>query len=353
MSFAPQEIAAAILGPEWQQRIGGIVASKWFPAGLYAIAVIVLVVWIYNRFFSYFKSKADLRQAITDLNSDNIHLRMNAIEETIEISRRSRRLHYRAIQALCLYLQIRHPAPSEENRSVILKKQRYGPPHAACNQQIIGNLHEFAQHQINLPREHIEADANAVIEALARRRRFFDDPRRWIDISFVNLPAANFEGMSFKKVSFVGANLRHARFDKAKLNRTVFSGAILNDAFFTAADARNADFSGVQAHRIHFDEGNISNAKFLGADLYDLSIQKAKARKTCFMGAQMWRASGGLTDFKGAIFASARLEGADLHAAKNLSRSQITGLMGADTDKNTRLPWSTEEELKESGLFRG
>jgi len=338
-----------LFGPNWQQNAPEIL-SLYGPLFLYLTATLLMFRWVRSRFFTHNVLKQELRQAVDDLNSDNIHLRMHALEDIVEITRKSRRLHQRGLDAMALYLRQKHPAQQEIGRKITLKKLRFGPPHANCSQQLHGDLHSFAQQQLQIEKQQIEADAQAVLEALSRRRLLFDDPRRWIDLSFTNLPSANLEKVSMKRFSFVGANLRHALFQEAKLNGCSFDGAILNHAFMTGADIRRASFCGIMAHRLHLDDADLRKANFLGADLYDISIQKADARGARFMGAQMWRAVGGLTDFSGADFINAQLQGADFHKSKNLTKTQIEGSMGAHVDKNTRLPWSSEEELRASGL---
>lgn len=295
------------------------------PLFLYLTAIILMGRSVYKNFYSYSKLKGDLEKSIANLNNENVHLRTYAIDEILEISRLSRRLHPRAMTALAQYIRLQAPAEPEDGREVTVKKAKFGPAGARVSQKKSEDIHQFAQKQMQRPRKAMPPDIAAALNALSGRRSWFDDPRRWIDLSEANLESANLEGGNFRRFSFAGSNLRHARFDSARLREAQFAGAILNDAFMTGACANDAQFNGVLAHRIHFDGAQLKRADFMGADLYDASLQKADARNASFMMAQMWRVSGGLTDFKGAEFSQADLKGADFRSAKNLERDQILG----------------------------
>ena len=207
LGLAPDAILAQIFGPEWEKTFPSFLLTVG-PTFVYAAAVLTLGIWVYFHFFGHARLKKELRQAIDDLNSDNVHLRMHAIADIIEIIRKSRRLHQRGLDALSLYLRERHPAPTEQGREVTLQKQRFGPPNATSNQHYQGDLHEFAHLQHQLQRQQIAPDAQAVLEALTRRRRYlFEDPRVWVDLSNTNLPSANLEKAPLSRFSFVGANL--------------------------------------------------------------------------------------------------------------------------------------------------
>lgn len=341
----------ALFGPDWREQAPEIVI-KYGPGALYLSSIILMFRWVRKHFFSHDALKTELERAISNLGSGNIHLRIHAIHDILDVSRKSRRLHGRAIGALTAYLRERHPAPPEEGRAVVQTKQRFGPPTARTSQNWSGGIHEFAETQFQRTREQLSDDAVCVVEALARRRRFFDDPRRWIDLSFTNLPSANFEGVTLTRASFVGANLRGCAFQGARLQYSVFSGAILNDAFMTGAKLRNATFALAMCHRLHLDRANIKKANFFGTDLYNASIQRTDARAADFMGAQMWRVGAGKTNFAKAVFLGARIDGADFHRAKKLTKEQIDGPMGVSSQEKARLPWSTDEELRAAGLVQ-
>jgi|GEM_PF-2028062 len=340
-----------LFGSNWQDPAFETLL-KWVPPLLYIIATAALAWSLFWGFRTESTLKASLHESISGLHSDNLMLRVLAIEEILEISRQSVYLNARAIDSLATFLRQCHPALSEPGRNVTMRKQRFGAPSAKVSQSFEGSIHDFAQKQYALPVENLSPDAAAVVDALIRRRRFLDDPRKWVDLSFTNLPSAIFEGGNFKRFVFIGANLRHARFVDTCLYEASFDGAILNDAFFTGSNATKTSFSGIMGHRAHFDKAKLRSASFLGADLYDASIQKANAQDAQFMVARMWRVSAGLTDFSGACFSNANLCGADLRASKGLTHVQILGNNGvgqAQIDKNTKLPWSTEEQLRKAG----
>lgn len=318
-------------------------------------AILIGIWWTRKHVWSHNKLKQSLEHAIENLDSNNIHLRTYVIDDILEVSRMSPQLHARAMNALADFIRRQSPVSQEPGRSVTVKKKKFGAPGARYSQVSGKNMHSFAREQATKPRKSLEPDVAKAIDALSGRRQFFDDPRRWIDLSEADLSCANMERGNFRRFSFAGSNMRYAQLEGADVRHSQFAGAILNDAVLTGANATKAGFAGALMQRAHFDGAMLTGANFMGADLYDVSMQRADARAVNFTMAQMWRFGGGLTDFKDADLAQANLEGADLRSAKNLSREQIegtppTGFGKANTDKNTRFPWSTDEELRASGV---
>lgn len=320
------------------------------------IAIGVLIAMIYHKYESRSVHNKELRQAIEDLGSDNLHLRMNAITTLGGLSRKSRTFHYRAINALATFLRTNFPAPEESGRSITIKKEKFKMPGVSVQENWSEEQDRFVGHELSVERRELADDGKAAIEAIANRRKGFDYPQMWIDLSLVDLPSVNLEEANLGQVSFAGANLRYARFDGANLREACFSGSILTEARFDHADLRDADFSSCRGHRIYLENTKLRDAKFFASDIFDAHIQNADARNVNFMSANIWRLDAGKTNFTGANFANANIRGASLHHAVGLSRTQIYGNrvagFAAIYDKNTRLPWSTEEELREAGVIR-
>jgi uncharacterized protein YjbI with pentapeptide repeats len=319
-----------------------------------ALGFALIIGAVYRNFFSYAVLRSELRQSLDDLNSDNIHVRLHAIEEILAVSRKSRHLHSRAMRVLANFVRARSPVQPQIGRSVTVTRLRLGRPTASYQHECQLDMHEYARSEYGIARRETPVDVKAAVEAISQRRRFFDDPRQWIDLSETDLPSISLEKLKVGQVSFAGSYLRHARFDGADLRGAGFDCAVVTDATFDNADLRNASFFGCLGHRLRLDGSDLRDASLSGADLYDADIQKADARRASFLGAAMWRLDGGLTNFANAEFFSANLTGASLHHAKGLTKTQIYGKggSGAVVDKNTRLPWSTEGELQASGIVR-
>lgn len=115
-----------ILGNNWADKTSDMLHT-YGPPFLYITAVLVILRWVKIRFYSHNILKKELRQSVGDLNSDNPHLIANAVEEILAVSRSSRRLHMRAIEALAQYLRENHPAPVEKGRTVTLKNADLAP----------------------------------------------------------------------------------------------------------------------------------------------------------------------------------------------------------------------------------
>lgn len=331
-------------------------AQKWLHSDWSRWAIIVLgfvfvLASIYNNLFSPNQLKARLRASLEDLSSSSIEIRLHAISEILEISRSSRKLHPGCMRILTNYLQVRYPA-EVPNRTMTVIRRRFGRPGIRMEEQRGNDPHAFAQEELNLPRRPTNVDAQAAIEAIAQRRRFFDDPRQWLDLSCVDLQSVDLEGYHIGRISFAGANLRHGHFDRCDLRDACFDGAIVSEASFREAKLDDASFQFARGQRAYFDKASLRRAKFFGADLYDAYIQSADARQADFHAANLWRLDVGLTDFTSADFSNADLRSVHMHHAKGLSKEQIFGRhgSGATIDKNTTFPWSTPDELRAAGI---
>jgi uncharacterized protein YjbI with pentapeptide repeats len=327
------------------------VHNDWARWGFVGGGLLVIFLAVYRNIFEYGALKSRLRTALLDMTHASVEMRLHAISEILEISRNSRRLHQSCMQIFSNYLQIRYPAQLS-NRSVTVVRRRFGTPGVSLKEDYGQGRDTFINSELEIAREDTPIDARAVVEAVAQRRRFFDDPRHWIDLSSVNLPSIDLEGYHLGRVSFAGSNLRHGHFDRANLSDAVLDGAILSDASFRKAKLDGTSFKFIRGHRANFDEAHLRGAKFFGADLHDSYIQKANARQANFHAANLWRLDAGLTDFAGALFYNADIRGAHLNNSVNLSKEQIfKDSFAARFDHSTVFPWSTQEELRKAGIF--
>lgn len=345
-------LPSGVEGPAIMQFIQTIVSTEVVKLGFVAIGFFLMAVAVYQNFFSYAALKTELRNALDDLNSDNINVRLHAIEDILAVSRKSRRLHSRAMLVLANFVRARSPASAHPGRHVTITRSRLGRPTAAYKSERATDMHEYARTEYDVPRREVPVDVRKAVEAISRRQTFFDDPRQWIDLSEADLPCISLENLNIGKISFAGTNLRNARMDGADLRGAGFDCSIVIDATFNNAKLSSSSFFGCLGHRLQLDGADLRRATFSGADLYDASIQSSDARNTCFVGANMWRLSAGLANLTGAEFFNANLSGADLHHAKGLTKKQVLGEngFGAIVDKNTRLPWSTDVELEAAGM---
>lgn len=333
------------------QNIIGVDLARY---GFIVMGFLLIFIAVYSNFFSYTSLKSSLREAVDDFGSENINVRLLAIEEILAVSRKSRRLHPQAMRVLANFVRMQSPVQPFRGRSVTVVRTRFGRPTASCEQNRQSEMHEYAQSESNVARRETPIDVRTAVEAISQRRRFFDDPRHWIDLSETDLPSISLEKRIIGQVSFAGSYLRHARFDGADLRNSGFDCAILTDATFSNADLRNASFFGCMGHRLHLDKSDLRGASFFGADLYDASIQTADARKASFFNCNLWRLDGGLTNFSDCEFINADLTGASLQHAKGITKEQIVGEhgFGAIIDRTTRLPWSTDYELQNAGVYK-
>lgn len=336
------------------QFFQNIIGADLARYGFIVMGFLLIFIAVYSNFFSYKVLKSKLREALDDFDSENIYVRLHAIEEILTVSRKSRRLHPQAMRVLANFVRMQSPIQPFRGRSVTVVRTRFGRPTASYEQNRELEMHEYAQSEINVARRETPIDVRTAVEAISQRRRFFDDPRHWIDLSETDLPSISLEKRIIGQVSFAGSYLRYARFDGADLRNSGFDCAILTDATFSNADLRNASFFGCMGHRLHLDKSDLRSASFSAADLYDASIQTADARKASFLNCNLWRLDGGLTNFSDCEFINADLTGASLQHAKGLTKEQIVGEhgFGAIIDRTTRLPWSTDHELQNAGVYK-
>lgn len=322
---------------------------------LLILGLALLYISVMDRYHSYEKLSSELRIAAGDLASENLLLRLHAIEEILTISRRSRRLHGRCMRLLTDFLKVRFPAQHIKGRRVLLKTDRREPAVVDIHQEYGTDRHQFVANNSAMPRRFAASDAMAAVNAVAARRHFFDDPRQWIHIEGVDLPSISLDGLDLRHISFAGCNLRHANFERSNLSRVSFAGADLVEARFGDAEAKGSSFAGVIAHQIHLDGADLRGCNFWGADLYRASMQNADARGAK-LGAHMWGVSAGMSKVDNADFFGADLSGAQFQHAVGLQKAQIFGdfrglFVGVKVDKNTTFPWSTAEELQNAGVF--
>jgi uncharacterized protein YjbI with pentapeptide repeats len=140
---------------------------------------------------------------------------------------------------------------------------------------------------------------------------------RRADFTGADLELARFvEIRGGKKTTFASASLRKATFVRGMLKKSIFEGAKLQDAVFDGCLLPEVIFKDAELQRVTFKEANLAEASFVRARLDGARFQQG-------------------TDVKTADFEGARLPGADLTAAVNLTQEQLDKACG---DARTLLP---------------
>ena len=198
------------------------------------------------------------------------------------------------------------------------------------------------------------------------KTRFDPSGLRNVDASGAKFHQMVFDGLDIRRAEFRHADLEsvifrnvragsQTRFDYAVMRKSTFECAPPSAADFASRDDELPDSSPVKRFKnSHFDFARLqdsrfgpclmSRAIFEGAFLQRVTFVGTILTGAEFSGAQLDNArflDG--TDVGGAKFDAARLVGADLSGAKNLTPDQLDGACG---DSSTRLP----EYLKKVSL---
>ena len=149
-------------------------------------------------------------------------------------------------------------------------------------------------------------------------------PRATFDGS--NLYGAHLNGADLGSASFVGAELSKASLIKTELSNGKFNNAKLIDANLFSARLEGACMEGA----------DLSGAWLLSAKMKAANLKNSILRNAVFTGVDLSDVNLAGADLAGASFIEARMPGADLSLAKNLSPDQLETACG---DIKTKLPF--------------
>ncbi|MFC4120893.1 pentapeptide repeat-containing protein [Nonomuraea zeae] len=174
------------------------------------------------------------------------------------------------------------------------------------------------------------------------------------DLARIRVPGADLSGLNLGTAVLTRANLRGAHLSGANLAHTDLSGTDLHGASLDGADLRNAilfmadlseaglndaDLSGVDLFEADLRNADLRSADLSGVDLFNADLRGADLRGVNLIGASLSGADLREADLRGAILRGADLKGTNLKGADltgaNLTRANLTG---AKTDDETELP---------------
>ncbi len=174
----------------------------------------------------------------------------------------------------------------------------------------------------------------------------WDDSRRWIDLTGVDLTDANMETVHMKDVWLTdavldGANCRHVRmenvqFQGASLTRVSFTGAFLlsvnlRDCRLTDAVMTEVWIERSDMERAELDRANLVGARFTRVDLNGAQLQRTQWNQAQVEASDFSRGDLKGADLRGAAFQNVKMIGACVEEAdleRTIFRNAV--LMGID-----------------------
>ena len=256
-------------------------------------------------------------QAIDQLGSEKLEIRLGAIYALERIARDSDRDHWPIMEILTAYVRQHAPWQPGEGHSEqdVTEEEHEGDPGEKINPTDPSDP---------------DPDIQAIMTVLRRRTRYYGDGElEPIDLSETDLALVN-----LFDVNLQGANLRPANLRLANLQRAHLQGVHLGQANLQGADLQGADLREAYLQVADLQGANLQGANLWGADLHAANLQGANLFEANLQGADLreanlWGAGLVRVNLSGANLREANLRGADL------TREQLEEALG---DENTHLP---------------
>ena len=248
------------------------------------VAVVLLLVALLVRAPSRRRQIGErLNRATSQLRSDRLDLRLDAIHVLEGIARERVDFHWSAMETLTAF--IRENAGWRGNEEESLGESPM-----------------------------VRSDIEMALTAVGARKWLEDEQERGVRLGLANT--------NLRKAALVNAHLERADLHDAHLEYAEFWRAHLESANLSGAHLEDANLS-----QVHLEHANLEKAHLAGANLQFGSLQGANLR-----GA----------DLTGVRLTLAHLEGADLSDATGLTRTQ---LREAYRDRGTKLPEYIEDPI--------
>jgi uncharacterized protein YjbI with pentapeptide repeats len=318
--------------------------------------ILTIVVAFLNYRVTQEKHTTDLyTQAIEQLGSKKLEVKLGGIYALERIARDSEKDHWPIMEVLTAYVRVHAPYPPK-NRSESRKKLPW------VKIRDIEDLFQKNQKEKEETKAIIQPDPDiqAILTVLGRRQRSYEkseDRRldlRATDLRGADLRKAHMERANLWKAHMEGSVPAWAHLNEAVLNYAHLEGAWLIGTDMKKADLRNANLKKAQLLSAHLEgasligtdmqKADLQNANLEGARLINANLEGATLKNTHLKGANLTQAKLERTSLReanleGAIlvsaclkkanFEKARLNGADLQFAnfqgvENIDKDQIT-----------------------------
>jgi uncharacterized protein YjbI with pentapeptide repeats len=254
-------------------------------------------------------------QAIGQLGSKNIDVRLGAIYALQRLANDSERDRPTIVDVLSAYVRQHDPEPKAK-----LPERPDTDVQAALTR--LGALHK-----------EVEIGQDYEVAACGCDLRHTRVPGA--DLSDLRLIRADLSSADLHDAHLEGADLRGANLRDADL-----TGADLHGADLREADLGEAALTGVGLFETDLTGARLNGASLIKANLFDSDLSQAKLNGADLSGADLSDAGLTAADLRDANLREANVTGADLRQA-DLTGADLTGVVGLDTaekDASTKLP---------------
>ena len=299
-------------------------------------------------------------QAIGQLGSKNIDVRLGAIYALQRLANDSERDRPTIVDVLSAYVRQHDPEPKAK-----LPERPDTDVQAALT--ILGALHK----EVEIGQDYEVAACGCDLRHTRVPGADLSDLRliradlSSADLHDAHLEGADLRGANLRDADLTGADLHGADLREADLGEAALTGVglfetdlrgakllgtdlrgmdltgtKLRSAALLGADLRRADLSGVDLFHADLTGARLNGASLIKANLFDSDLSQAKLNGADLSGADLSDAGLTAADLRDANLREANVTGADLRQA-DLTGADLTGVVGLDTaekDASTKLP---------------
>lgn len=244
-------------------------------------------------------------QAIEQLGSDEITIRLGGIYALERIAKDSPKDHWTVMETLTVFIR-------DESRSFLpIKTSKADDPYPA-----------------------VSPDVQAALTVIGRRDATCDPEGEVLNLQSANLTLSKLQDANLDGVQLVAATLHGAEFLRTSLRGAKLGGADIRDSDLTATDLRGADL-----HQAFLENAIVQEADLREADLEDANLSRAECTNADFSNSRMADANLSNADLRRGIFREAKMTGANLSHARlrdaDLSGAVLNGATLYDADFTT------------------
>ncbi len=245
-------------------------------------------------------------QAINQLGSEKIEVRLGGIYALERIAKDSAKDHWTIMEVLTAFVR-------EHS-----KLQKSNP-----KQTFLTDFLPQSQPSEDSTHPKIATDIQAALTVIGRRDLKKEELHQRINLSQTDLSGTDLSGTYFSYANFRGTNLSGAKLRLVDLNSAFLEntnldganlvGAKLSSAHLSGADIKGANFRGADLSGADLGDANLSNAFLYGVNLSSAKLSCAILASADFSGVNLSSAV-----LAGANLSGARLSGANFTDAKLL-----------------------------------
>jgi hypothetical protein len=205
-------------------------------------------------------------QAIDQLGSDNLEIRLGGIYSLERTAYEDRDHHWPVMEVLTAYVRQHAPRKPEEESGEHIHPP---PPEIQAILTVIGRRSPYHRYGTFADGRKIEPGPIDL----------HDSELRGADLRGAHLGAADLAGAHLQRALLQGADLQRARLRQAKLQRVDLLKASLQGADLQGANLQRASLRGAHLQGAHLQGADFQKSRLRGADLLKARLQYADFRE--------------------------------------------------------------------------